>query len=64
VLRTLSESHDADVAAVASLEDRFDRTLLQQRVAETVPVAADLRARFLALGADGCARYLNPVSYS
>ena len=62
-LEMLSESHDLDVAAISELEREFDSTLLKRRVTETVPVAAELRRRFLALGADGCARYLNPVSY-
>jgi hypothetical protein len=62
-LQVFAGSHDEDVVAVAKLERRFDRALLERRVNETVPIAADLRARFLRLGADGCARYLNPESY-
>jgi hypothetical protein len=63
VLAVLDRSHAADVTAVARLERRFDETLLERRVNDTVAVAADLRARFIELGADGCARYYNPESY-
>ncbi len=62
-LAILTTSHRADVAAVARLRSSFDEQLLERRVNETIPVLADVRGRFLALGAAGCARYYDPASY-
>ena len=62
-LAVVSESHADDVAALRSLRRRFDRALFERRVNETVPVLADLRTRFGALGASGCVSYYDPDAY-
>ena len=38
--------------------------LFERRVNETIPVLADLRSRFTALGATGCVSYYDPNSYA
>ena len=63
-LKIVSDSHRADLAAIARLRRRFDRQLLERRVNDTIPILADLRRRFDSLGAAGCVRYYDPSSYS
>ena len=48
---------------LARLRRSFDRSVFERRVNETVPVLADLRSRFTALGATGCVSYYDPSSY-
>ena len=62
-LAILSRSHQADVVAVERLRRIFDPQLLERRVNDTIPVLADVRSRFAALGAAGCVRYYDPASY-
>jgi hypothetical protein len=62
-LALLTRSHRADVAAVERLRRSFDPQLFERRVNETIPVLADVRGRFMALGAAGCVRYYDPASY-
>ncbi len=62
-LTIVAASHRADVAAIARLRRGFDRQLFEQRVNDTVPIVADLRSRFAALGAAGCIRYYDPAAY-
>ena len=62
-LVVVNDSHRDDVAAVRSLRRQFDRALFERRVNETVPVLADLRSRFGALGATGCVTYYDPSAY-
>ena len=62
-LTIVAASHRADVAAIARLRRSFDRQLFEQRVNDTVPILADLRSRFAALGAAGCIRYYDPAAY-
>ena len=62
-LTIVAASHRADVAAIARLRRNFDRQLFEQRVNDTVPILADLRSRFAALGAAGCIRYYDPAAY-
>ena len=63
-LTILAKSHRADVAAVAKLRRQFDRVLFERRVNDTIPILADIRARFARLGADGCVRFYDPGSYT
>lgn len=62
-LTILAKSHQADVAAVAKLRRRFDRVVFERRVNDTIPILADVRARFSRLGAAGCVRFYDPASY-
>ena len=62
-LAIVAESHRADVNAIEKLRRSFDRRLLERRVNDTIPILADLRARFQSLGAQGCVRYYDPRSY-
>ena len=62
-LVVVNDSHREDVAAIRRRRRRFDRTLFERRVNETVPVLADLRSRFGALGASGCVTYYDPDAY-
>jgi len=62
-LTIVAASHRADVAAIGRLRRSFDRQLFEQRVNDTVPILADLRSRFAALGAAGCIRYYDPASF-
>jgi hypothetical protein len=62
-LAILSKSHQADVVAVERLRRDFDPELLERRVNDTIPILADIRGRFMALGAAGCVRYYDPASY-
>ena len=67
IARTLSivaASHRADVAAIARLRRSFDPQLFERRVNDTIPILADVRSRFAALGAAACIRYYDPVTYS
>jgi hypothetical protein len=63
-LTVVAESHQDDLAVLAKLRRTFDRRLFERRVNETIPVLADLRARFTALGATGCVSYYDPNSYA
>ena len=63
-LTIIAASHRADVAAIGRLRRSFDPQLFERRVNDTVPILADLRSRFAALGAAGCMRYYDPVTYS
>jgi hypothetical protein len=63
VLAVVADSHRDDVAVLARLRRSFDRGVFERRVNETVPVLADLRSRFRALGATGCVSYYDPSSY-
>ncbi len=63
VLTLVADSHQDDLAVLARLRRTFDRRVFERRVNETVPVLADLRSRFTALGATGCVRYYDPRSY-
>ena len=62
-LTVVAESHQGDLALLAKLRRSFDQQLFERRVNETIPVLADLRARFTALGATGCVSYYDPNSY-
>jgi hypothetical protein len=62
-LTIVAASHRADVAAIGRLRRSFDPQLFERRVNDTVPILADLRSRFAALGAAGCIRYYDPASY-
>jgi hypothetical protein len=62
-LAKVSASHRADKAAITRLRRSFDQQLFERRVNDTIPILADLRSRFAALGAAGCIRYYDPVSY-
>jgi hypothetical protein len=62
-LAIVTRSHRADVVALQRLRRDFDLQILERRVDDTIPILADLRARFQALGADGCVRYYDPASY-
>lgn len=62
-LTIVTSSHRADLAAIEKLRRRFDPQLLKRRVNDTIPILADLRARFESLGAAGCVRYYDPASY-
>jgi hypothetical protein len=64
VLEVVAESHRDDLAVLAQLRRRFDRGVFERRVNETIPVLADLRSRFTALGATGCVSYYDPNSYA
>ena len=57
VLEAVAESHRDDLAVLAQLRRRFDRAVFERRVNETIPILADLRSRFAALGATGCVSY-------
>ena len=63
-LAVVAGSHQDDLAVLAKLRRRFDRSLFERRVNETIPVLADLRSRFTALGATGCVSYYDPNSYA
>jgi hypothetical protein len=63
-LAVVAESHQDDLALLAKLRRSFDRRLFERRVNETIPILADLRARFTALGATGCVSYYDPNSYA
>lgn len=63
VLAVVADSHRDDLAVLARLRRTFDRGVFERRVNETVPVLADLRSRFAALGATGCVSYYDPNSY-
>lgn len=60
----LATSHRADKAAIARLRRSFDPQLFERRVNDTIPILADVRSRFAALGAAACIRYYDPVTYS
>jgi hypothetical protein len=62
-LAVVAESHEGDLALLATLRRSFDQALFERRVNETIPILADLRARFTALGATGCVSYYDPNSY-
>ena len=64
VLEVVADSHHDDLTLLAQLRRSFDRSLFERRVNETVPVLADLRSRFTALGATGCVSYYDPDSYA
>jgi len=63
-LGAVADSHQDDLAVIAKLRRSFDSTLFERRVNETIPVLADLRSRFTALGATGCVSYYDPDSYA
>ena len=63
-LAVVADSHRDDLAVLARLRRSFDRRLFERRVNETVPVLADLRSRFTALGATGCVSFYDPDSYA
>ena len=63
-LAVVADSHRDDLAVLARLRRTFDRGVFEQRVNETIPVLADLRSRFNALGATGCVSYYDPNSYA
>jgi hypothetical protein len=63
-LEVVAESHRDDLAVLEQLRRSFDRGLFERRVNETIPVLADLRSRFNALGATGCVSYYDPNSYA
>ena len=63
VLAVVADSHADDLAVLARLRRSFNRSVFERRVNETVPVLADLRSRFTALGATGCVSYYDPSSY-
>ena len=63
-LAVVAESHQDDLALLATLRRSFDQRLFERRVNETIPILADLRARFTALGATGCVSYYDPNSYA
>jgi hypothetical protein len=62
-LAIVAASHRADVAAIARLRRSFDAQLFERRVNDTIPILADVRSRFAALGAAACIRYYDPASY-
>jgi hypothetical protein len=62
-LAIIAASHRADVAAIRRLRRSFDRQLFERRVNDTIPILADVRSRFAALGAAACIRYYDPSSY-
>ena len=64
VLAVVAGSHQDDLAVLAKLRRNFDQRLFERRVNETIPVLADLRSRFTALGATGCVSYYDPNSYA
>ena len=64
VLAVVADSHRDDLAVLAKLRRSFDQKLFERRVNETIPVLADLRSRFTALGATGCVSYYDPDSYA
>ena len=63
VLVVVAESHRDDLGVLGKLRRSFDQRLFERRVNETIPVLADLRSRFAALGATGCVSYYDPNSY-
>ena len=63
-LAVVADSHRDDLAVLARLRRSFDRRFFERRVNETVPVLADLRSRFTALGATGCVSFYDPDSYA
>jgi hypothetical protein len=63
-LEAVAESHRDDLAVLDQLRRSFDRAVFERRVNETIPILADLRSRFTALGATGCVRYYDPDSYA
>ena len=63
-LAIVADSNREDRAVLVRLRRSFDRRVFERRVNETVPVLADLRSRFTALGATGCVRYYDPNSYA
>ncbi len=63
-LAVVADSHRDDLRVLAQLRRNFDRSVFERRVNETVPVLADLRSRFTALGATGCVSYYDPDSYA
>jgi hypothetical protein len=64
VLAVVADSHRDDLAVLAQLRRSFERGVFERRVNETIPVLADLRSRFTALGATGCVSYYDPNSYA
>jgi hypothetical protein len=64
VLTVVADSHRDDLAVLAQLRRSFNRRVFERRVNETIPVLADLRSRFTALGATGCVSYYDPNSYA
>jgi hypothetical protein len=64
VLAVVADSHRDDLRVLAQLRRSFDRGAFERRVNQTVPVLADLRSRFTALGATGCVSYYDPDSYA
>jgi hypothetical protein len=64
VLKVVAESHRDDLSVLEQLRRSFDRGVFERRVNETIPVLADLRSRFAALGAKGCVSYYDPDSYA
>ena len=67
IQRTLAiivDSHREDIVAVERLRRSFDPKLLERRVNDSLPLLDDLRKRFDRLGANGCVRYYDPLSYS
>ena len=63
-LAIIAEAHNADLRLIGRLRQNFDERLFERRVTAALPVSDDLRRQFESLGADGCVRYYDPVSYS
>lgn len=59
----LEAQHDEDIRAGDQLRRRFDAALYRQAVDRYDKEAARVRPLFRALGAAGCARYLDPATY-
>jgi hypothetical protein len=59
----LAAQHQRDARTVAQLEQALDPALILREIAAYERVAERLQARFEALGAKGCVRYLDPASY-
>ena len=63
-LEIIANAHDEDLLLIDRLRQKFDEKLFERRVNAALPVSDDLRRRFESLGAEGCVRYYDPVSYS
>jgi hypothetical protein len=59
----LERQYERDVLVADLLQDRYDRTLVEQALEAYEREATRLRGLFRGLGADGCVRYLDPATY-
>ena len=62
-LDLLEKQYERDVATTAKLERRYDFALLNREVVAYESIAAQMRALFRELGAQGCVAYFDPESY-